>query len=151
MNKYAYQDLRLVRWDIELLRTPSRPLQGPLPADYVNALQELCQVVKGVYIAGIQVGDARQFTVPADPKLRILYNPEILDQYDRVKVWEGCLSFPDCHIKVWRYRYVEIRFRDEHWEEKRVIAGFDPPWCRDDGPLLAQAWQHEIGHMRGDL
>jgi peptide deformylase len=149
MNKYAYQDLRLVRWDIELLRIPSRPLQGPLLADYVKALRELCQTVKGVYLAGIQVGDARQFAVPADPKLPLLYNPEIVDQYDRVKVWEGCLSFPDCQIKILRYKYVEVKFRDENWDEKRVVVGDGPPYCRDG--ILAQAWQHEIEHMKGDL
>jgi peptide deformylase len=150
MSNYAYQDIRLVRWDIELLRTLSRPLQGPLSADYINALRELCQVVKGFYIAGIQVGDARQFTVPTDPKLPILYNPEIVDQYDRVKVWEGCLSFPESQIKILRYKYVEVKFRDENWDEKRIVAGYDPPFMKDDG-ILAQAWQHEIEHMQGDL
>lgn len=149
--------LRLIRWNPKVLSIPSVPLRGPLLCSYVEELRSLCQSLNGVYLAGIQVGDARRFAVPSLEfdkfEFPVLYNPEVLDAYDPVSEDEGCLSFPGLWVKIRRFRYLEFQFRDQNWDSRRVVVGGE----ENDGfsypgsSLLAKAIQHEIAHMDGKL
>jgi|SRR5208337_2625497 len=101
-------------------------------------------------IAGIQIGDARRFSVPCDQKHPILYNPVITKMYDPVKKNEDCLSFPGMNLTgVPRYRYVEFTYLNEDWEEVNAVAGDDPNFFHDT--IMAQAVQHEVDHFSGKL
>lgn len=141
----------VVLWDIATLRNVSKPLKGPLPLEYVKSISYLCKQLNGVYLSGIQVGDARRFAIPAtDNELPVIYNPEIISVDKHVKSDEGCLSFPGIYLKgIPRYRYVHFKYRDQDWVEHTTMAGNDNFFVKD--ALLAVGIQHEVDHMDGKL
>ncbi len=111
----------------------------------------MTEELKGVYLAGIQVGDARRFCV-ANHRFEgfpsVMYNPEIIEQYDVIHTeGEGCLSFPGLWVGVPRYKYITIKYMDSQWCEKTATFGDEDP--KTDAALLAKAIQHEIFHMDG--
>ena len=142
--------MKVLCWNLSCLKTKSRPLTGPLPELYLRELTRLVEELQGVYLSGIQVGDARRFAVP-NPYFKdfpILYNPEILEAYDLVRSeGEGCLSFPGLWIHVPRYKFVKVRFYDGAWKEQTATFGSDDPLSEEG--LLAKAIQHEVFHMDG--
>lgn len=141
---------KLLTWNLSRLKTKSRVMTGPLPDLYVRELTRMVEELQGVYLSGIQVGDARRFAIP-NPRFKafpILYNPEIVEQYDLVpSEGEGCLSFPGLWVKIPRYKYVTIKFRDSQWQEHTVAYGSED--TEGEEGLLAKAIQHEIFHMDG--
>lgn len=142
---------KLLMWNLSRLKTPSVSLSGPLPELYLRDIIRLTEETQGVFISGIQIGDCRRFCV-ANPRFKgfpsVIYNPEILDQYDLIKSeGEGCLSFPGVWVNIPRYKYVEVKYRDGSWKEITATFGSDNP-SSEEG-LLAKAVQHEIYHMRG--
>lgn len=143
---------KLLKWNLSKLQTPSRPLTGPLPDTYIRELTRLCEELQGVYLSGIQVGDARCFAIP-NPNMKkfpIIYNPVILEQYDEIKSEkEGCLSFPGLWISIPRYKYIEISYKDGNWKECRATFGSED--ASTEEALLAKAIQHEIFHMQGHV
>lgn len=141
---------KLLTWNLSKLKTKSRDLTGPLPDLYLRGLTQLVEELQGVYLSGIQVGDARRFAIP-NPRFKdfpILYNPQIIEQYDLIpSEGEGCLSFPGMWVQVPRFKYVTIKFRDGQWKEQTVTYGSEDDKSEDS--LLAKAIQHEIFHMDG--
>lgn len=141
---------RLLSWNLSRLKTKSRPMTGPLPEMYLRDLTRMVEELQGVYLSGIQVGDPRRFAIP-NPRFKdfpILYNPQILSLDELIpSEGEGCLSFPGMWVKVPRYKYVTISYRDGQWQEKKISVGNEdqehPDW------LLSKAIQHEIFHMDG--
>lgn len=141
---------RLLMWNLSRLKTPSREMTGPIPEMYVRELTRIVEELQGVYLSGIQVGDSRRFAIP-NPQFKtfpILYNPIIVDQYDRIKSeGEGCLSFPGLWVNISRYKYVVVRFRDGQWKEQTATFGSED--ANTEEGLLSKAVQHEIAHMDG--
>lgn len=145
---------KLLCWNLSKLGTKSRSLTGPLPLMYVRDLLQMVQQLQGVYLCGIQIGDPRRFTIPntAVPEFKdfpVIYNPEILDQYDPITTKEGCLSFPGLWISIPHYKFVKVRYRDGNWKEVTATFGDDDP--ATPAGILAQAVQHEILHMDGHV
>lgn len=143
--------MNLLQWNLSRLKVKSRPLTGPLPLIYVRELISLVESLNGVYLSGIQVGDPRQFAIP-NPRFKdfpVIYNPEIIEQYDLVTEGEGCLSFPGMWIKIPRYKYVKIRFRDGNWKPIEATFGDDKTFEESEQSLLSKAIQHECFHMLG--
>ncbi len=103
----------------------------------------------GVGLAANQVGLNFQLAVidaTRDPKEYgknpiILFNPKLLEKYDKNTNEEGCLSIPGVYEQVTRAARVKVSYLNEKGEEKIVEA---------EG-LLAQAFQHEIDHLNGKL
>src|SRR5271157_4458150 len=141
---------RLLMWNLSRLKTKSRPLTGPLPDLYVRDLTRMVEELNGVYLSGIQVGDARRFAIP-NPRFKdfpILYNPEIVEQYDLIpSEGEGCLSFPGMWVQVPRFKYITVKYRDGQWMEHTATFGSEDQNTNEG--LLAKAIQHEIFHMEG--
>jgi peptide deformylase len=80
--------------------------------------------------------------MPRSNTFTLICNPEILSQEDEfVMTGEGCLSFPKKHKDTVRYRTVKVKYRDENFEERTVVA---------EG-IEAVVFQHEIGHLNGEL
>jgi peptide deformylase len=160
---YDVGEVKIVRFDIELLRTKSKPLDGPLPMWYIDYISELCKANDGYYLAGIQLGDARRFCVPFNIftesdhydrdgnliGLPLMYNPEILSVEGRIVVEEGCLSFPGVSAHVARSLVVELQYRDQDWNLMHVVAGHSPGYL--NSWVLAHAIQHEVAHLDGGL
>ncbi len=141
---------KLLTWNLSRLKTKSRPLTGPLPEMYVRELTRMVEELNGVYLSGIQVGDARRFAIP-NPRFKafpILYNPEIISSDDPIRgEGEGCLSFPGLWVSVSRQTYITVRYRDGQWQERIAVFGNEDP--NTEEALLAKAVQHEIAHMDG--
>ena len=141
---------KLLTWNLSRLKTPSRELSGPLPELYVRDLTRMVEELQGVYLSGIQVGDPRCFAIP-NPRFKafpILFNPQIVEQYDLItSEGEGCLSFPGLWVKIPRYKYVTIKYRDGQWNEHTTTYGSEDQETEE--ALLAKAIQHEIFHMEG--
>lgn len=99
---------------------------------------------EGVGLAGPQVGILKRIIVIdlyEEGEQYALINPVIISQKGEQLVDEGCLSFPNKYAKVKRAK--EVIVEGLNLEGKKVkIKGKD---------LLAQAFQHEIDHLNGEV
>jgi|SRR5665213_1951651 len=142
--------MKLLMWNLSRLKTKSRLLSGPLPELYLRDLTQMVETLNGVYLSGIQVGDARRYAIP-NPRFKgfpILYNPEIINSYDLIRnEGEGCLSFPGLWVAVSRFKFIEVKYRDSQWKEVKATFGSEDQNTED--ALLSKAIQHEIFHMDG--
>ncbi|MCD4749203.1 MAG: peptide deformylase, partial [Thermoanaerobaculales bacterium] len=101
----------------------------------------------GLGLAAPQIGINVRFavldlSVGKDTEQRlVLANPEIIHGEGRVKLEEGCLSFPGLFTNIERPRRIVVRAQDLDGVWRDIPA---------DG-LLAQAICHEIDHLDGIL
>ncbi|MBI2608813.1 MAG: peptide deformylase [Deltaproteobacteria bacterium] len=103
----------------------------------------------GIGLAANQVGFDYQLAVidaTRSPEEKgknpiILFNPKLLEKKGKIINDEGCLSIPRIYDRVMRAQKVKVSYQNEHGKEKIIEA---------DG-LLAQALQHEIDHLNGNL
>jgi peptide deformylase len=116
-------------------------------ADLVAAMQHTMLTAGGVGLAAPQVGDERRIIVCLDPDRPgaaplVLINPTLeRTGGPRVSFKEGCLSFPDLFLRLWRPRDVRVCYRD--------LAGRER--VRDFSSVLARIILHEIDHLDGVL
>jgi peptide deformylase len=96
-----------------------------------------------VGLAAPQVGVSLRVAVIGLPDEEdiILINPEIVRRKGERLVGEGCLSIPGYMGEISRSESVTVKWRDLDGKEKRMKA---------EG-LLAQAMEHEIDHLNGQL
>ena len=98
----------------------------------------------GLGLAAVQVGVLKRVVVIdlyEEGKQFVLINPVILEMSGEQIVEEGCLSFPDTFGKVKRALKCKVKAIDIEGKEF-IVEG--------EG-LLAQALQHEIDHLEGEL
>lgn len=99
---------------------------------------------EGVGLAGPQVGILKRIIVIdlyEDGQQYALINPKIISQKGEQIVDEGCLSFPNQFAKVRRAKEVVVEALNLDGKNVK-IKGKD---------LLAQALQHEIDHLNGEV
>ena len=97
----------------------------------------------GVGLAANQIGVSIMLCVieiPEEEEVRVLVNPELVSQEGERKLIEGCLSVPGYQGQVLRSNKVKVRYQDLQGRKRRITA---------EGNLLAQALEHEIGHLNG--
>ncbi len=135
----------------EVLRRKAKPLKetGPEEDELVGNMFESMRNADGIGLAAPQVGESRRLLVvdltPVDgyenvPPM-VVINPHILDVRGYVTMEEGCLSIPDVRGDVVRPSTIQLKYRDEHFEEHvGEFTGF-----------LARVLQHEIDHLEGTL
>lgn len=127
------------------LEAPSTPV-----ADFDDRLRvladelfEAARRAPGLGLAAPQIGvNIRLATIDLsigrDPEARIvLANPEIIRRRGRLKLEEGCLSFPGLFTTIERPAVLTVRAQNEFGRWREIEA---------DG-LLAQAVCHEIDHL----
>ena len=112
----------------------------------VQNMAETMYDAPGVGLAATQVNVHKRVVVidVSEEKndLRVLINPEILDQSEEHKIYEeGCLSVPDVYDDVERPATVRVRALDLSGESYEFDA---------EG-LLAVCVQHEIDHLNGKV
>ena len=126
------------------LRAPCNPV---LDADHAKQLykqlEEQFPKTGALGVACPQIGihvKASLIRMPNSEKFILICNPEILSQEDEfIMAGEGCLSFPKEYKNTVRYRTVKVRYWDENFEERTVVA---------EG-IEAVVFQHEIDHLNG--
>ena len=95
----------------------------------------------GIGLAAPQVGlDLRLFIMEIENKRYVCVNPEILAYGEEKEInQEGCLSFPNLHIKIKRSSNVTVCYWDENREEQNEeLTG-----------LTSRCFQHELDHLNG--
>ncbi len=138
----------------------SRLLQRAKKVRDVHTVQSVCKRLvenlrrlKGQGLAAPQIGeDVRIAVVETRPTelrprtraspLYVMINPVITKRHKPLKIdWEKCFSVPGLLVRVPRFGKVEVRYVDEHGEERReVFKGH-----------LARVVQHECDHLEGKL
>ena len=123
--------------------------------------QILTERKDGIGLAANQVGIDASVAVVNVRKPIILINPKIIEQWDEIPYYEGCLSFKGKGIQTKRYKNIVIKTEQEEgnlyfsgtenpsdgkgsWEE-----GSDKKQDEELRLLEAVCIQHEIDHLNG--
>ncbi len=114
-----------------------------LPA-LVEEMIEAMRGANGVGLAANQIGVPLMLCVIEIPEedVRVFVNPELISHEGERKLYEGCLSVTGYQGLVSRSERVKVRYQDLQGRKHRLTA-------KDN--LLAQALEHEIGHLNGHL
>ena len=124
---------------------------------------ELFQILNkrgdGIGLASNQVGIDAQVAVVNVREPIILINPKIIDQWEEVPYYEGCLSFPGQAIRTQRYRHIIVKSADVecqyYFSGANSAKGAKGTWetskKHDTEQRLLEAIcvQHEIDHLNG--
>ena len=124
-------------------------------------LQILTERKDGIGLAANQVGIDASVAVVNVRKPIILINPEIIEQWDEIPYYEGCLSFKGKGIQTKRYKNIVIKTEQE--EGNLYFSGVENPsdgkgsWEEDSDKkqdeelrlLETICVQHEIDHLNG--
>src|SRR6266851_5471419 len=115
-----------------------RPIQK-----LIDDMIETMKVAPGVGLAAPQIGvPLRLAVIDVEDKITVIVNPEIVKRIGEVELDEGCLSVPGFWGRLNRAEKVSVKALDRHGKELRI---------RDAEGLFAQALQHEINHLDGQL
>ena len=109
----------------------------------VDDMIESMRTYNGVGIAAPQIGFSLRVIVieiPEEPVLTLI-NPEIVKKIGERTVEEGCLSVPGYRGTIIRAENVVAKGLNLQGKEVRIKAH----------DLLAQALEHEVGHIQGSL
>ena len=131
----------------EILRKKSREIE--VIDDRIKELDDdmfdTMHKYDGLGLAGVQVGILKRIIVIDlydDVSKFCLINPEIVEKSEEtVELEEGCLSYPNQFGKVVRSTKVKVKALDLDGKKVTLEA---------EG-LLAQALQHEIDHLNGEV
>lgn len=133
-----------------VLRAPSkrvRDMGDPSIRRLIEDMFETMREAPGVGLAAPQVGVPLRLIVVErtddEHPAFALANPEIVRSSGRRRVTEGCLSIPGYQGELFRSASVVVKGIGRDGKELRVRAPQDS--------LLAQALEHEIGHINGNL
>ena len=142
-----YEDLKIILWPDPRLKKTSKPV-----ATFDESLKalaarmfELMRVAKGVGLAAPQVGqNIRLFVMnptgePGDD--RVYVNPSLTEGEGEDEAEEGCLSLPEIHANVVRFKQMKMTAQDLDGRPlEEAASGFVP-----------RVWQHEFDHLNGTL
>ncbi len=115
----------------------------------------------GIGLAANQVGIDASVAVVNVREPIILINPEVVDVWDEIPFYEGCLSFPKKGINTKRYKNIVIKTEQEEGDWN--FSGAPNPsdgkgsWERESSnkqdeelrTLESVCVQHEIDHLNG--
>ena len=109
--------------------------------------QILNQRKDGIGLAANQVGIDAQVAVVNVRKPLVLINPKVISKENKIRYYEGCLSFPKKGVHTERYETIEISTEQE--ESNLVFSGAGDGKYKDLLTLEAVCIQHEIDHLNG--
>ncbi len=96
----------------------------------------------GRAIAAPQIGVRKRLICILTDKPYVIINPSLEFTGDeRMELMDDCMSFPNLLVKVRRYRFCVLRYRDENWNMQEIKM-------EDD---MAELIQHEYDHLDGIL
>ena len=115
----------------------------------------------GIGLAANQVGIDAAVAVVNVREPIILINPKVIEQWDEIDYYEGCLSYPKKGVSTKRYKNIIIHTEQEDGE--LYFSGAENPsdgkgsWERESSDkededlrtLEAICVQHEIDHLNG--
>lgn len=108
--------------------------------ELVNNLIETMIHHKGLGLSANQCGlPHRVFVAHSSPTI-VMFNPKIVDEtMEKVKLDEGCVSFPNLFLPIKRARAIKVRFQDINgdFHTEKYIG------------MTARVIQHELDHLSG--
>jgi peptide deformylase len=130
----------------------------------IEIAKELFEILNkrkdGIGLAANQVGIDAAVAVVNVTTPYILINPEIVEAWDEIPFYEGCLSYPGKGVHTKRYE--SVRIKTEQIEGEWIFSGVDRgesgkgSWEDDEvendrelRTLEAVCIQHEIDHLNG--
>jgi peptide deformylase len=130
----------------------------------IEIAKELFEILNkrkdGIGLAANQVGIDAAVAVVNVTTPYILINPEIVEAWDEIPFYEGCLSYPGKGVHTKRYE--SVRIKTEQIEGEWIFSGVDKgesgkgSWEDDEvendrelRTLEAVCIQHEIDHLNG--
>src|SRR5262245_61955775 len=134
-----YEDLKIVVWPDPRLKRISKLVErfDPSLKELAARMFQLMREAKGVGLAAPQVGHNIRLVVmnptgePNDD--RVYVNPVLTDGEGEEEAEEGCLSLPDIHTKVVRFKQMKMTAQDLDGKPiEEAASGFVP-----------RIWQHE--------
>jgi len=115
--------------------------------DLVVSMRKMMRKAKGVGLSANQIGLPYRMFVAEVPdssgntKFYCVFNPKLEKLEAKELVDEGCLSVPGVYGQIERYDKVILKGQDVKGKILKIKA-----WG-----LLAQVFQHELGHLNGEL
>jgi peptide deformylase len=115
-----------------------------LPEDLPSKVEEMFQLMfqkNGIGLAASQVGlEYRVFIMGDTHNKFVCINPQILYKSDeRVRIREGCLSYPGLNVSIDRSASIQVLFWD--------LLG--QPQKMELNGIWARCFQHELDHLNG--
>ena len=108
-------------------------------------LKELTESENGIGLAANQIGINKRVCVVNVKEPLILINPRIVERSEETFVFpEGCLSFPNKHIRT--TRFVEVKVETDNHEGK---LSFSAESENINNAFECACVQHEIDHLDG--
>ncbi len=145
--------LPIIKYPNEILRAKAKKVKDPLDPKIQKLIAKMIGAMrnaKGLGLAAPQVGKSLRICIIEEPinaknekvELHILINPKITSySREKIKMEEGCLSFPGKFFEITRPTCVKVRYLDEIGKSVKIKAS----------KVLARALQHEIDHLDGLL
>jgi peptide deformylase len=137
--------LKLRTYGDPCLRKPASKVLvvGPAERMLIKEMIPAMYAFDGTGLAANQVGiDMNIFVADIGEGPFAVINPEIVrSSKEETVLEEGCLSFPDIHIKIKRPRDIRVRYMTERND---VVEA-------DLSGIPSKVFQHEIDHLQGRL
>jgi peptide deformylase len=136
---------RITRFPADVITTPAAPIEkiNDNIRKLADKMFEIMIENKGIGLAGPQAGvPLRIFIVCLDGKkesLKVFINPTVTPEGDLDTNEEGCLSVPNVHTNIKRYKRCTVTATDLNGNEFTEQA---------EG-LYARCLQHENDHLQG--
>ena len=111
------------------------------PNVFASSLVETCIKNRGLGLSANQCGfPYRVFVAGAEDNYVAYFNPKIISSSQEESLAdEGCLSFPNLFLKVYRPNHIGVEYQDFHGEKhSATFSG-----------LTARIFLHELDHMNG--
>lgn len=138
--------LKVRKYPDKILQEKALKIKVPFAAEIKKLIPQMIETMRennGMGLAAPQIGKSlRLCIIEEGGKIYVLINPKInSSSRKKIKMEEGCLSFPGEFFPIARAEKVKVRYLDENGKKAKIKA---------EG-LLARALQHEIDHLDGIL
>lgn len=110
------------------------------PLELVKEMTRIMFEHRGIGLAAPQIGVSKRIFIMGNKELLIAcINPSYFSTTLKTLDLEGCLSFPNLWLRVYRHENVMAKYQDV--EGKEIEATFDG--------IQARVFQHEYAHLEG--
>jgi peptide deformylase len=135
--------MELVKESDKVLRNTCEPWDFVVDGDPMPIIEQMTKVMfthGGIGLAAPQVGiNKRLFIMGNQDLLVACINPEIVETIGTIRDVEGCLSFPNLWLHVYRGETIKIRYTQvDNTIKESELSG-----------LMARVYQHELDHLNG--
>ena len=135
--------MELVKENDTILKTKVDIFTGSILdiSHYFDDMYKIMLDNNGLGLAATQVGlSLRFFLMRSNDTFEVFLNPEILEvSTDMLFETEGCLSFPELYLKIYRPKFIKVRYTNK---ENKVVEDI-----LDE--FNARCFIHEFEHLEG--